>query len=404
MATFLYDAFTRNGEPTSGTVDATSELEARANLRGDGLLVLELRPSRTAGLGKRDLHIGKARVKVKDVAWAARNLATTQGAGLPVVRSLRMLAKQRRGTPIGDTLQRVHDRIVNGAPLAEAFRAEEEHLTSLTTALVEAGESNGKLDTSLAKLADLCEARVRLRRKLISAMAYPCVMITLVFGIFLAMLLFVVPTFKGLYSQVGGKMPWLTNTLMSSSDFLRSKILFVIALIVIAAVAFRQLRSNPKFKAWRDRWLIRLPVIGDLFLSTAVARMATTMASSLSAGVPLLDSLRLAGAVANNAVFVDSLAQARDEVRDGKSLAAALDGKAAIPELFTQLVAVGEETGRVDELLVKYAKSVEDEVETKVDALTSTLEPLMIVLFGAIIGVMVIALYLPLIKIFNYLQ
>jgi type IV pilus assembly protein PilC len=404
MATFLYEAFTRNGESTSGSIDALTEADARASLRGDGLLVLELRQSRAASIKNREFRLGKPKVKMKDVAWAARNLATTQSAGLPVVRALRMLGRQRSGSAIGDALLRIHDQVVNGSPLADAFRAEEDKLTPLTTALVEAGEANGKLDASLGKLADLCEARVRLRRKIISAMAYPVVMVGLVFIIFTAMLLFVVPTFKGLYDQVGGDLPWLTASLMGLSNTVRSN--FIVMSILLAVVVFgvRQLRNNPQIKTRRDEMVLKLPIFGDLFSSAAVARLATTMASSLGAGVPLLDALRLAGNVANNAVITRSIESAREQVRDGSSLAGALEGKEAIPDLFCQLIAVGEETGRVDELLVKYSRSLEDEVEAKVDGLTSVLEPLMIVVFGAIIGVMVVSLYLPLIKIFNYLQ
>ena len=404
MATYLYEAFTRNGEATSGSVDALTEADARASLRGDGLLVLELRQSRTAGMKSREFHLGSPKVKMKDVAWAARNLATTQSAGLPVVRALRMLGRQRAGSAIGDALLRIHDQVVNGSPLADAFRAEEDKLTPLTTALVEAGEANGKLDASLSKLADLCEARVRLRRKVVSAMAYPVVMVALVVLIFIAMLLFVVPTFKGLYDQVGGDLPWLTASLMNMSNFVRSNTIVMLALLAGAYLGFRQLRNSPAVKARRDGYILRMPIFGELFRAAAVARLATTMASSLGAGVPLLDSLRLAGNVANNAVLLRSLEQSREEVRDGSSLAASLEGKEAIPDLFCQLIAVGEETGRVDELLVKYSLSLEEEVEAKVDGLTSVLEPLMIVVFGAIIGVMVVALYLPLIKIFNYLQ
>jgi type IV pilus assembly protein PilC len=404
MPSFAYDAFTRNGEPAAGTIDATSEADARANLRSDGLLVLELRPARAAGLGRRQLHFGTPKVKLKDVAWAARNLATTQSAGLPVVRALRMLGRQRRGTPIGDALLRVHEAVVNGAALADAFRMEERSLTPLTTALVEAGEANGKLDSSLVKLAELCEARVRLRRKIVSAMAYPVVMIVLVMCIFMAMLVFVVPTFSGLYDQLGGRLPWLTSLLLTMSDFVRSKILVVLAVVVGAVVAFRKLRTQPRVRDAKDRIILGLPVVGELFRSMAMARLSTTMASSLGAGVPLLDSLRLAGNVANNVVFDRALEQAREEVREGRSLAAALEGKPHVPELFVQLVAVGEETGRVDELLVKYAKGIEDEVEAKVEGLTSMLEPMMIVVLGGIIGVMVVGLYLPLIGIFKLLQ
>lgn len=404
MPSFAYDAFTRNGEPAAGTIDATSEAEARANLRGDGLLVLELRPARAAGLGRRQFHLGTPKVKLKDVAWAARNLATTQSAGLPVVRALRMLGRQRRGTPIGDSLLRVHEAVVNGAALTDAFRAEERQLTPLTTALVEAGEANGKLDASLTKLAELCEARVRLRRKIVSAMAYPVVMVVLVTCIFMAMLVFVVPTFSDLYDQLGGDLPWLTQILLTLSHLVRSKLLIVVPLVVGLVVLARRVRTNPRVRDAKDRTVLRVPVVGELFRSMAVARMSTTMASSLGAGVPLLDSLRLAGNVANNVVFDRALEQARDEVREGRSLAAALEGKPHVPELFVQLVAVGEETGRVDELLVKYAKGVEDEVEAKVEGLTSMLEPLMIVVLGGIIGVMVVGLYLPLIGIFKLLQ
>jgi type IV pilus assembly protein PilC len=315
-----------------------------------------------------------------------------------------MLGKQRRGTPIGDALLRVHEAVVNGAALTDAFRMEERSLTPLTTALVEAGEANGKLDSSLVKLAELCEARVRLRRKIVAAMAYPTVMIVLVMCIFMAMLVFVVPTFSGLYDQLGGDLPWLTSLLLTMSRVVRSKFLLVAAVVIAAVVAFRRLRGHPRVRDAKDRLVLGIPVLGELFRSMAVARMSTTMASSLGAGVPLLDSLRLAGNVANNIVFDRALEQAREEVREGRSLAAALEGKPHVPELFVQLVAVGEETGRVDELMVRYAEGVEEEVETKIEALTSMLEPLMIVVLGGIIGVMVVGLYLPLIGIFKYLQ
>jgi len=214
----------------------------------------------------------------------------------------------------------------------------------------------------------------------------------------------VIPTFSGLYDQLGGQLPWLTQLLLTLSKLVRSQILVVLVVVAVAAIVARNVRAHPRFREVKDRLLLGLPLIGELFRSMAVARLATTMASSLAAGVPLLDSLRLAGNVANNIVFDRALEQAREEVREGRSLAAALEGKAQVPELFVQLVAVGEETGRVDELLLKYAKGVEDEVEAKVEALTSALEPLMIVVLGGVIGVMVVGLYLPLIRIFKYLQ
>jgi type IV pilus assembly protein PilC len=404
MPTFLYEAFTKGGESSSGTVTAEDETEARAQLKQQGLLVLEVRQSRSAGLGKAEIRLGGEKVKLKDVAWMARNLATTQAAGLPIVRALKMLGSQRAKDPIGKCLLRVHESVVNGSALGEAFLAEEAKLGQLTTALITAGETSGKLDVSLVKLADLCEARVRLKRKIISAMAYPGVMVALVVLIFIAMLLFVVPTFKGMYSQLGGNLPKLTSILITASETAQAYWFVFPVLIVGAILGTREVSRNPELRRRKDVLSLRVPLFGPLFKSTAVARMATTLASALAAGVPLLDALSQAGNVANNSVFKDALDEARIQVREGKSLAAALATQTAVPDIFTQLIAIGEETGKVDDLMVKYAKTVEDEVETKVEGLTSMLEPLMIVVFGGVIGVMVVALYLPMLSIFNNIK
>jgi type IV pilus assembly protein PilC len=404
-ATYLYEAFTRAGEASNGSIDAESEQDAVVSLRGKGLLVTGIKESRTAGLGKTKVSFGGGKkVKLKDVAWMARNLATTQAAGLPIVRALKMLATQRSGSAIGDTMLAVHEDVVNGGALGEAFGKQEAKLGPLTTALVEAGEMSGKLDEALHKLAALTDARVRLKRKIISALAYPGVMMVLVFLIFFAMLIFVVPAFKTMYSTINGELPAITTFLLAASNFIRGHVLVEVFIIVVMVIGFKQLKKTEGFMRVKDKAMLRMPVFGSLFRLTTVARLSTTLASSLSAGVPLLDALTLSASVANNVVFSEAIERARIQVRDGKSLSAALQGETDIPEMFTQLVAIGEETGAIDELLLKYAEGIEDEVETKVEGLTSTLEPLMIVIFGAVIGVMVIALYLPLIKILNFVK
>ena len=392
-ATYLYEAFTRAGEASNGSIESESEQDAVVALRGQGLLVTGIKESRTAGLGKTKVSFGGTKkVKLKDVAWMARNLATTQAAGLPIVRALKMLAGQRAGSAIGDTMLAVHEDVVNGGALGEAFGKQEAKLGPLTTALVEAGEMSGKLDEALHKLAELTDARVRLKRKIISALAYPGVMMVLVFLIFFAMLIFVVPAFKTMYATIDGDLPAITSVLLKSSNFIRSHVLIEVFIIAMVVIGFKQLKRTEGFRRWKDKAMLGMPVFGSLFRLTTVARLSTTLASSLSAGVPLLEALTLSSSVANNVVFSDALERARIQVRDGKSLSAALQGEKEIPEMFTQLVAIGEETGAIDELLLKYATGVEDEVETKVEGLTSTLEPLMIVVFGAVIGVMVIAL------------
>lgn len=404
MATYVYEAFTQAGKEANGTIDADNDAQARTALRAQGLLVMEVRPSRAAGLKKAEFKLGGKKVKLKDVAWAARNLATTQGAGLPVVRALKMLGMQRQGEAIGKTLLNIHEQVVNGSSLGEAFASEEHQLGPLTTALIQAGESSGKLDVSLAKLADLCDARVRLKRKVASAMAYPAVMIGLVILIFFAMLVFVVPAFKDMFDQLHGTLPAPTLILLKGSNFMTGNF-YLLPLFPIGIVfGWRNLKKSVTFQHKRDAFMLKMPLFGSLFTATAVARLATTLASGLGAGVPLLDALNLSASVANNHVFTTALEAARNDVRDGKSLAAALAPQEAIPDLFTQLIAIGEETGAVDELLVKYAQTVEDEVETKVEGLTSVLEPLMIVVFGAVVGSMVVALYMPMLTVFNQIK
>ena len=403
MPNFTYQAVSKStGSTSNGVLDAEGLDDARNQLKSQGLLVVDIHEGRSAG--KKEIKFGGKKVKLKDVSWAARNLATTQTAGLPIPRALKMLAGQRSDEAIGRVLLRIHDDVIGGRSLGEAFHQEEEHLGRMTTAMVAAGESSGKLHESLTKLADLCEARVRLKRKIMSALTYPAVMMVLVIGIFLTMLIVVVPTFKGIYEQLDGKLPGLTAFMMALSDAIRGHLLWVPVVIGGTIFGFKKISKSKAFRLGKDRLLFKLPMFGNLFLSSAVARLATTLSSSLGAGVQLLDSLQLAGDVANNSIFEDAIGTIRGDVRDGKSLGNAMARQSVIPDMFTSLVMIGEETGSLDSLLLKYAEILEEEVETRVQGITSIIEPLMIVAFGGLVGVMVVSLYLPLINIFKFLQ
>jgi type IV pilus assembly protein PilC len=404
MPNYSYQAVNRStGSSAAGVIDAEGMDAARTQLKAQGLLVVDLHEGRGA-MGKKEIKFGGNKVKLKDVSWAARNLATTQTAGLPIPRALKMLSAQRADEPIGRVLVRIHDDVIGGRSLGEAFAMEEEHLGKMTSAMVAAGEQSGKLHESLAKLADLCEARVRLKRKIMSALTYPAVMMVLVVGIFLTMLIVVVPTFKGIYDQLGGTLPPLTAFMMALSDLIRGHILLIPVVIGGLVVGFKKVGKSRAFRLGKDRLLFKLPLFGDLFKSSAVARLATTLSSSLGAGVQLLDSLQLAGDVAGNSIFEEAIATIRNDVRDGKSLGNAMSKQSIVPDMFTSLVMIGEETGSLDNLLFKYAEILEDEVETRVAGITSVIEPLMIVVFGGLVGVMVVSLYLPLINIFKFLK
>lgn len=404
MGNFSYQAVSRtSGSAANGVINAEGLEEARTMLKSQGLLVVELHEGKASVVGK-EIKLGGDKVKLKDVAWAARNLATTQTAGLPIPRALKMLGTQRSTEGIGKAMLRIHDNVIGGRSLAEAFGQEEELLGKMTTAMVAAGESSGKLHESLTKLADLCEARVRLKRKIMSALTYPAVMMVLVVGIFFTMLIVVVPTFKNIYDQLGGTLPAITAFMMALSDALRGHILLFPPIIGGLVFTLKRLKKSKKFRLLKDHVLFKIPMFGSLFLSSAVARMATTLSSSLGAGVQLLDSLQLAADVAGNSIFEDAIGEIRGDVRDGKSLGNAMSRQIIIPDMFTSLVMIGEETGALDNLLSKYAEILEEEVETRVEGITSIIEPLMIMVFGGLVGVMVVSLYLPLINIFKFLK
>jgi len=402
--TFKYQAFTREGEERSGSVVATDEAEARARI-GEGLVVTTVtKASARRSLLGREFKLRPNHVTLGEVAWMARNLATTQASGVPLFRALALVAKQRPGTAIGRVMEDIHQQLANGASLSRAFRSHESELGPLTCALIEAGEASGRLDQAFGRLADMLEARQRLRRKLFSSIAYPAVVCLLAIGLTLGMLLFVVPSFKGIYAQLGGELPALTQAVLALSNFARS-MWFIYPLAVAGIVMLvLEIRRNPKAKRQWHAFLLRAPIFGPLVASTAQARVAATLSSLLDSGVGLLEALDLAASASGNLVFEEAIETARDQVREGRALSRALVPDDPFSEVFVQLLVVGEETGAVPALLGRYAKSLEDEVQTKVEGLTSVLEPLLIAGLGIIIGVMLVAFYLPLFNVANLVQ
>ncbi|MFZ4516525.1 MAG: type II secretion system F family protein [Acidimicrobiia bacterium] len=403
--TFQYEAFTREGEPNNGQLTAQDLEDARTQLAQQRLLVVSVKERKQLSLAQKDLRLRPNNVSLKDQAWMARNLATSQAAGLSMFRSMGMLAKQRAKDPIGKVLAEMHQEVADGKPLAGAFRTQEAKLGPLTCALIEAGEASGQLDNALGRLADITEARVRLKRKIVSAMMYPVMVLLLTLGITVVMLMTIVPTFAGMYKGFGNaKLPLPTQMLMNLSGMLTGLwYLWIPAVItlIVAAVAFKRSEQG---KRMIDRTVIRLPIFGKLIRQTIVARTAAVMASLTNAGVNLLEVLDLTATVAGNAVYADALHAARDKVREGRSLSRAIADTEVFPEVFCQLIGVGEETGAMADLIGRYAKATEDEVQTMVDGLSSLIEPILIIVLGGIVGGLIIALYLPLFDVITKVQ
>ena len=397
MPDFAYVAFEGATEAT-GTITATDKNEATSLLRANGLLVVNLRPTSSSSIFSKSFTLRK-RIKLADAAWLARQVAITTASGMPLPRALAMLARQRPKEMVGQVVTDLHRRVVAGESATTAFSAHERELGPLFVAMVSSGERSGSLAPSLQKLAKMLETASRMRKAVRSALTYPAGSFLLSIGLGLGMVIFIVPIFAKLFKSLGGALPLPTQVLVGLSNILTSNA-WVIPLVVIGCVAaWKTARSRHASRKRIDALFLRLPVVGSLIVKVMVARVGSTLATMMDAGVPLLDALGYCAASVNNLVFSDALLASQEDIRSGMALSASLQRYPEIPEVLPQMVAVGEESGDIGHVLSFYTQALEDDVETTVKALTSMLEPVLVVLIGSIIGSMIIALYLPMLKI-----
>jgi type IV pilus assembly protein PilC len=326
-------------------------------------------------------------------------------SGLSLLRALMVLEVQTENPRLKAAVVTVRQDIESGKSLSVALERHPKIFSPLYISMVRAGETGGFLEDVLVRVSDHLEAQSRLRRHVRSAMVYPAVVITAAFGVLTAMLLFIVPVFAGVFKQFGAKMPALTQFVMSVSNTLRSEWYFVILGLVAIVVAFRRWKSSRSGRPVWDRAKLKAPLkIGSIVHKIALARWARTLASLVTAGVPLLEAIDVTGHTAGNAVVEQAMGGVRTSVQGGGTIAAALAKESVFPALITNMVRVGEETGALDSTLAKVAEFYEEQVEAAVKALTSILEPAMILIVGGIVGFMVIAMYLPMFDVYNAIR
>ncbi|HMS25260.1 MAG TPA: type II secretion system F family protein [Acidimicrobiia bacterium] len=394
---YTYEAFTRSGDEIHGSIEAENESEVRTVLGQQNLLVMKVNQIGGDSLAKKEFNLRK-KASVKDIAWLARSLATTQASGLPVYPALAILARQRAKEPIGKILTRVHKKVGDGASLTGAFREESDKVGELSCAMIEAGEVSGRLDESLEHLATITESRLRIKRKIRSAMMYPIVVIFIAGSMATGMLTMIVPQFEEIYSQLGGQLPLPTRIVIGLSH-LMIKLWWAYPLVLAGIVAtVVQFQRSPKLKLKWHKAILKFPIFGKLIHKAAFARLTLVLSSLMNSGVGLLEALTLAGNASGNMAVAEALQRVHDKVREGSSLAAAMKGEPLVPEVMTELVSMGEDTGTVPSLLDRYGKTLDDEVTTAVDGLTSLMEPLLIVVLGGIIGSLVVAFWLPILN------
>jgi type IV pilus assembly protein PilC len=403
--TFAYKVRDRSGKVVEGTLEADTRELVVGKLREMGMTPIEVTEQKSDGL-KTEIKIPGLgnRVKLKDVAIFSRQFATMINSGLSLLRTLSILGEQTENKALAEIVQQVRLDVERGASLSQALSRHPKAFSRLYVAMVKAGEVGGVLDSVLLRLAQTIEKQVELRRRIRSAMTYPAVVAVLVFLIVTAMLLFVIPMFEDLYAELGGELPKPTQILLDISAFARKFWFVIIGLEVGAVVGFRKWIASAEGRKKWDALKLRVPIFGGLVRKTALANFSRTLSALVRSGVPLLESLDIVSETAGNHVVSVAVQDTKQAVRTGEGLAARLSDHPIFPPMVTQMIAVGEETGALDDMLDKIAEFYEQEVEATVDALTSLIEPLLIVVMGACVGGMVIALYMPMFNIINLVK
>jgi type IV pilus assembly protein PilC len=399
--TYQYKVRDRTGNVTTGSLIADSEALVLARLREQGFTPLDVKRQKK-GIGQ--IEFGGKKVKLKQVAIFSRQFATMVNSGLPILRALSILSDQTENKELARVLGEARLDVEQGASLSGALAKHDRVFNGLYISMVRAGETGGSLDTTLVRLAEMIEGEVQLRGKIKSAMTYPVAVVALVILIMSAMLLFVVPQFEGIYSQLGAKLPLPTRSLLAMSDAFQSYWYVVIGAALAGRFFLRRWKRTDRGREVMDSLKLRAPVFGSLFHKTALARFSSTLAMLLRSGVPILQALEIVSDTVNNKVIGKAINEVQLSVRDGEAIAKPLVKYPIFPPMVVQMIAVGEETGQVDTMLEKIAQFYTQEVEAAVDALTSLIEPILIAVIGAAVGGAVVALYLPMFQIIEKIK
>jgi type IV pilus assembly protein PilC len=403
--TFEFKVRDRTGGVQTGQMDAPNSAAVARTLRDKGLVPLKIAERRVGSLDKELKLPGmKKKVKLKEVAVFSRQLATMVNSGLTLVRALSVLQEQTQNAAFAEIIADVRARVEQGSSLSASLANHPRHFGTLYVAMIQAGEVGGALDETLVRLADTLEAGVRLRSKVKSAMAYPVVVLSLIVLIVSAMLLFIVPIFSKMYAELGGELPVPTKMLVNLSSVL-GKFWWLIGMIMVGAtMAVKRWIRTPEGRAKWDRFKLRVPIFGKLVQKVAISRFARTMSVLSRTGVPVLQALDIVSVTAGNAMVSTALRDVQESVKRGESLAGPLARHEVFPPMVTHMMAVGEETGALDAMLAKVADFYDQEVDDSVNAITSLIEPVLIIVMGVAVGGILISLYLPMFNIANLIQ
>lgn len=400
MPTFVYSGKTASGELRKGELQAASVAQATAALRRQQIMPSSI-SKKSGGLSGINIKLPGFgdKVKTKDLVIFSRQFATMIDAGLPLVQCLDILATQQENAEFKRVLIEVKSSVEGGSTFADALKKHPKVFDDLYVNLIAAGEVGGILDTILNRLSGFLEKAEKLKGKIKGAMTYPTAVIVIALLIVTGLLLWVVPIFDSMFASFGKSLPAPTQVVVNMSKFLQSSWYIIIGFIAGTFVGIKYAYKTPKGRKIIDQLLLKAPVIGDLIRKTAVARFTRTLGTMLSSGVPILEGLEIVSKTSGNVVIEEAIMKARTSLSQGKTLAEPLLETKVFPGMVTQMIAVGESTGALDNMLTKIADFYEEEVDQAVEALTSLIEPMLMAFLGVVVGGLVIALYLPIFQI-----
>lgn len=410
MPTYVVRARDTKGNARREKITAGSPTEARTALREKGLFVQELTEDRgladrLSNLDLKDVQTALTNVTVKDKAIFSRQFAVLINAGVALVRGLGVLSDQCPNPKLKKALQEISADVQQGTNLSDAMRKHPQCFDGLYVSMVQAGEVGGVLDEVMNRLAKLLEDVARLQNQIKSAMTYPVAVGIIAILIFVGMCVFLLPIFANIFEELGANLPAFTAFMIGISNFLRSPyVLILIAILMILAFAYRQYYKTRVGRETMDRFFLKMPLFGDLIQKTATARFCRTFGALSRSGVPILTALEIVRDTAGNQVIANAVDEARKEVQTGGMISLALQREKVFPVMAIQMISIGEETGEIDTMLMKVADLYEDEVEQAVKALTSIMEPIMIVVLGGMVGSILVAMYLPIFGIMDAIK
>jgi type IV pilus assembly protein PilC len=425
MPRFSYVALDARGQESTGLIDAVSASDAIGQLRNAGYFPTSIYEEgkggspdanaarkaakavpQTKAARKEITLFQRKKVKPKQLMIFSRQLATLIDSGLPLLRGLSVLSKQERDPVLKRAIDSLADSVQSGNAFSESLAQHPFIFNDLYVNMVRAGELGGMLEVALNRLAEFQEKAARIKNKVTAAMVYPIIVLTMAVGILSFLLVFIVPKFEAIFHDMLGDkpLPAITIFVIGFSGFVKSHAFILLGAIVATAMAYKFAVRTRGGRTVADNVKLRLPLFGDLLRKTAISRFSRTLGTLITSGVPILQALNITRETAGNLVLARAIGQVHDSVKEGESIVQPLEASGAFPPMVVSMIDVGEETGRLPDMLLKIADVYDDEVDNSVAALTSVLEPMMIVFLAVIVGTIVIALFMPLISIISTLQ